>query len=639
MTCQTFIEAINLPHDGILPNITTDYALAAILLDDAGFTPQHLATGIHLIVADKSLHKAIRDCIVAAMPEQNVCIKTTDWNIPRNAILVVPDSDLSSNREQRTFDAAIAQGNVIIALVEPNESPNKQIKDALDHTWQMAGTMSAAHVGAVIRAVLGVSATVIFETEARPDVQDVLVSVRPGYTPQRCLEKMRSVLAVRELCGDDGQTYSGDAEPIGDAAEKVITRLRDLSGYGDAKTWGMRLADDMHAYKTGDLDWDDIDRGILISGPPGCGKSYFARALAAECEIPLIVTGYGDWAAHKGGGDSICKAIKAVFDEARKKAPCIVFIDEIDGLGVRGDNAHNESFWTAIINALLAELDGAIPRTGIIVCAATNNPDRVDPALKRAGRLDRHVVIPQPTIEDLRGVIMHCLGAGADDRGLSEAAIACRGMSPAEIAQAARAARRIARTCKRKVCAGDVSDAVRMMRKPREAMADRTTCIHEAGHALVAALLGVKIEYVDVDRNQCAVLAPDGHSTRQNLEHGITIAFGGRAANALLSAGETAGAIADIEIATVYAVSIVGQLGLDTTLMRVPPEAMFADRNLLRRVEEILSTCDERARLLLSMHEDKLIALADALGERRYMTGAEVKALVDDMQAAHWVRQ
>src|SRR5208283_3734859 len=219
--------------------------------------------------------------------------------------------------------------------------------------------------------------------------------------------------------------------------------------------------------------------------PPGCGKTYFARALAAECGVDLVSTTYADWHSNSGG-DSVAKALKKLFGEWREKAkagPFILFVDEIDSIGTRGGNDHNDSWFRTIVNAWLAFLDGAEPRTGIVVIGATNLPERIDPALLRPGRLDRHVEIPYPTIDSIHGVLRHHAG---DLPGLRLAAVACRGKSPAETAQVVRDARRLARRAKRDLTVFDITKVVEAARRQRTPHQDAVIARHEAGHAVVA---------------------------------------------------------------------------------------------------------------------------------------------------------
>jgi hypothetical protein len=598
----------------------SDAVIAALLLDASGMTPDALDGGVHVIrCPDKLLTVALADVIADAVKPTRVRdISNRKGLLPGDLAMLFAGDESTMSSELMAH--AMKLGCTIVKIVPALDGD--VLADVADHAWILQELASPVLISDAIHAMTDERIdSVNFRLPLK--FGDLLLCLHPDSSAESMARKVQKLIDRdrRHDAEDD------DVKPFGDVAASVVLRLRDLSGYGAAKVWGMRLAADLRAYKAGELAWEDVDRGILLSGPPGCGKTYYARALANECDVPLIVSGYSEWEAG-AGSNLIAKSIKKCFAEARKKSPCIVFIDELDTVGSRENKNHNSSWFDAIVNALLAELDGAEPRPGVVVIGATNHPASVDPALLRPGRLDRHVAIPKPTIADLRGVIMHCLGPGAIEDGLDDAARACRGRTPAEISQLAREARRIARTCKRAVCAGDVSDVLSMTRERRIPALDRHFAVHESGHALTALLLGMPLDSVDIDVGVTSVPVLDASATRAEIERFIAVLLAGRIATDILDAGASSGASDDLAKATDLAFQVVSHLGMGDSLMALPADVAVRDGAARRQVEAILAKADANARTLLTKHRQALLALVDELIEKRYLDGAEVAAVV-----------
>lgn len=202
-------------------------------------------------------------------------------------------------------------------------------------------------------------------------------------------------------------------EPVPTAGEigpKPPLTVETLSGYGRAKDWALDLKVDLDDYRASILAWSEMSTKLLLSGPPGTGKTTFARALCNSLQIPLIVTSVSTW-LQGGHLNDVIDRMSKTFVEARAMAPAILFIDEIDGIGKR-QPAEREyaDYWNTVVNKALELLDGAIKNEGLIIVGATNRPDHIDEAIKRSGRLETHIEIPTPDVPTLAEILAHHLG-------------------------------------------------------------------------------------------------------------------------------------------------------------------------------------------------------------------------------------
>jgi cell division protease FtsH len=163
---------------------------------------------------------------------------------------------------------------------------------------------------------------------------------------------------------------------------------------------------------------------LLLSGPPGTGKTTYAKALCNTLKVPLISTSVARWLEPSNLGE-VLAAISTTFKYISEHSPCILFIDEIDNIGNRNGSSDGQGsdYWSSLINRLLELLDGATRMEGVIVLGATNRPDKIDPALLRSGRLEKHIIIPPPDIDALIGIIAHHLGPDLDAIILDSASV------------------------------------------------------------------------------------------------------------------------------------------------------------------------------------------------------------------------
>jgi hypothetical protein len=241
-------------------------------------------------------------------------------------------------------------------------------------------------LGSVDRRAIDAAFQAILDTIASDDVIETTLqlapnllgaALRPGRTPRDIADTIRK------------HTSSG---PHG----STTPSLDAYSGFGEAAAWGKALAKDLADYAAGRLPWSEIDRGALISGPSGTGKTLFAQVLAQTCSVPLFAHSLAQWQARGHLGDLLA-AMNAAFDQAIDNAPCIIFLDECDAFGSRDRlSGDNEQYSREVIDGLLERLDGIGKREGVVVIGATNLAEKLDPALLRPGRLGRHLRIDLP---------------------------------------------------------------------------------------------------------------------------------------------------------------------------------------------------------------------------------------------------
>ncbi|WP_176722003.1 AAA family ATPase [Bradyrhizobium sp. LMTR 3] len=334
-----------------------------------------------------------------------------------------------------------------------------------------------------------------------------------------------------------------DTVQLAVAVEKPTSpRLTDLFGMDAARQFGESLSLDLKDYKGGKIRWSDIDPGCLFYGPPGTGKTTVARAIAAHCQVGFIATSYAAWTKGESSTDTISQ-IKETFEVARKNAPCIVFIDEIDSFPRRGYGAHNAAVFTLLTNALLTEVGSS---RGVVVIAACNDISNLDPALMRSGRLDQAIEVPLPSPNDLAGIVRYCLGADAHRcSDIDRLALLCVGKSGADIAKMVRKARRIARARKMPLSDEHLELAITEELLKLSPAQRRVIAVHEAGHAAIAYRQKPDSEIVVSLASAAAARSIDHDGalkSREEIEAEMIVLLAGRAAEEVLLGQVTGGA-------------------------------------------------------------------------------------------------
>ena len=459
------------------------------------------------------------------------------------------------------------------------------------------------------------------------------------------LAKLREVLA-RETTSS---VPTSKAAAPSSASPRVAPTLERLHGMDEVVAWGLALRDSLQAYAAGKLPWSEVDVGCLLSGPPGVGKTLFARALAASCGVRLIYASYSIWLGSGSGHQgTMLRAMRESFAEAREEGPVILFIDELDSFPDRAALRHSWRTWdTQVVNALLAEMDGVQGREGVVLVAACNHLHLVDPALVRSGRLDRHIRIPLPTRAALDKILREHLGTDLTGIELSGPAVAAVGSTGADCERFVRGARRRAREAARDM---ELSDLMAEIHGEETRRADelRTVATHEAGHAVAictrfpGALQAVSLRHADGRLGSTLSASIEGHTVSAEDIHGrIVCLLAGRAAEEVLLGKPTAGAGggpgSDLGKATWLAVMAAASFGLSEVaglVWRASPDAgdlprlLAANPKLSAHARATLDAAYAEARALIQGRRTAVEALTDVLLERRAIVGAEAATIV-----------
>jgi cell division protease FtsH len=477
------------------------------------------------------------------------------------------------------------------------------------------------------------------------------------------------------------QTGGNKALSFGKARAKLVSEksvkvtFADVAGIEEAKGEVQEIIDFLKDPQKFQKLGGKIPKGVLLVGAPGTGKTLLARAIAGEAGVPFFSISGSDFVEmFVGVGAS---RVRDLFEQAKKNAPCIIFIDEIDAVGRhRGaglGGGHDEREQT--LNQLLVEMDGFESNQGVIILAATNRPDVLDPALLRPGRFDRQVFVPQPDLKGRLEIIkVHTRSIPVDERvDLEKIARGTPGFSGADLENLVNeAALLAARKSKSKVEMSDfeaAKDKVLMGVERKSMIISETekknTAYHEAGHALVAKLTpGTdplhKVSIIPRGRalGVTQQLPIDDRYTysQDYLMKALSVLLGGRAAEEIALKQTTTGAGNDLERATELARKMVTEWGMSEKLGPLTfgkkDEQIFLGREIAKHkdysektaidideeVKRIVIEAYDISKKLLTENHDLLAAFAKALLEKETMDGPEIDALIQEVESKRTVQ-
>ena len=496
-----------------------------------------------------------------------------------------------------------------------------------------------------------------------PTIWDSLLNLALSLLPMILLfwwlnryigKKMQSMGGANSMLFGGGK--SGAKQYVVD--DKTGIKFKDVAGEDEAKESLQEIVDFLNNPQKYEDIGAKMPKGVLLVGPPGTGKTMLAKAVAGESNVPFFsISGSEFVEMFVGMGAS---KVRDLFKQAKEKAPCIVFIDEIDAIGQKrnsgnlGGNDEREQ----TLNQLLTEMDGFESNTGVIILAATNRPDSLDPALTRPGRFDRRVPVELPDLKGREEILkVHAkkvkIAPGVDFNTVARMASGASGAELANIVN--EAALRAVRAGRKSVTQADLEESIEVViagyQKKNSILTDKEKCIvayHEIGHALVAAKQthSAPVQKITIIPRTSGALGytmqvDEGNHYLMNkaeLENKIATLTGGRAAEEVAFNSITTGASNDIEQATKLARAMLTRYGMSdefdmVALETVNNQYLGGDTSLAcsaqtqceidRKVVELVKTQHEKAIRILTENRAKLDELAQYLYQKETITGEE----------------
>ena len=561
--------------------------------------------------------------------------------------------------DYNTFIGMVDSGKV--SAVEIQEQSNRILfEDSDKKVYKTAMVPDDDLVSRLLKANVSTSGTEIEQTSALVSilawVLPIIIFVALGqFMSRKMMEKMGGGNSMMFNMGkSNARVYVKSAEGI---------KFADVAGEDEAKENLSEIVDYLHDPAKYKEIGASMPKGILLVGPPGTGKTMLAKAVAGEANVPFFSMSGSEFVEmFVGMGAS---KVRDLFKQAKEKAPCIVFIDEIDAIGKKRDGqigGNDEREQT--LNQLLTEMDGFEGNNGVIILAATNRPESLDPALTRTGRFDRRVPVELPDLKGREEILkVHARKVKiADDVDFNKIARMASGASGAELANIINeAALRAVRDGRRFATQADLEESIEVViagyQKKNAIMTDhekRIVAYHEIGHALVAAKQtnSAPVQKITIVPRTSGALGytmqvEEGNHylmSKVEIENKIATFTGGRAAEEVAFGSVTTGASNDIEQATKLARAMITRYGMSDDFDMVAMETVTnqylgGDTSLAcsaqtqaeidRQVVELVKKQHEKALEILRANRDKLDELAQFLYEKETITGEEFMAILN----------
>jgi len=579
------------------------------------------------------LERVLHRCVFGALDRvvDSEAIGNPDGNTARlGAVALFLGDDMakaSSVRDPNShFVSAVMQRYAVIGIASDPERQLPSDLVRLATATVMIPAMDDTVVASVIETLTGVHpGAVDHDLAKRMKPIDLLLAVRGDIGAQGSLARLQRLLSTSK---------NSDEAPS----------LASMHGLAEAKDWGLDLIADMKAYMAGQLPWADVNKSVLLVGPPGVGKTSFVRALQIP-GVHLSAVSVAQWLSSREGHlGHVLQAMRRTFSVPR---PAIIFIDEIDALPARStsgsENSGRENAWWDACNACLLELLDGFEKgknEGICVIAACNDVRKVDPALRRAARLDHVITIQLPDPPALAQILRQYVGDELASIYLLPVALIASGGTGADAERFARIARRKARIAGRAMILDDLMRAVRDGRPEMSTDLRRRAALHEAGHAVafVALDLGHPLTLSihasgGGAKNTTGVLRAQ---TRSHIEDVLVVALAGRASEQIFYGEVTAGAggdaSSDLAHATHLALKLETSFGLgDQGPLWWPDDeahALLRLSDVRASVRLTIERAAATAHDLLAENRDAVAGLAEALFDRGYLDRHQIQGIL-----------
>ena len=563
---------------------------------------------------------------------ERLLVLALDATAPRAAGSTGTGTGGTGDADARRLDRAVAEGAPVLVIAADRDALTASARAVVsrDLAWPAIDARGVVEMLRATHSGTGDLAEAAIRAALPPDAA---LAALPPPLWARAWREPTTVLTAGAL-----------ARAAAGMAVRVGITLDDLHGVPRLRAELEGLVTDLAAWRAGRLDWSEVASSVLLYGPPGGGKTMAAAALAGSAGVTFVATSYAECQKNGHLGDYL-RAMSECVEHAIAGAPSIFFLDELDSYAHRlGGSERNDRYMASVVNALLEQLSRLNAVPGVIVIGATNHPERIDPALIRAGRFDLHLEVPHPDRAGIDAILRGHLGASLG--ALDPAVVVDRliGASGAVVAAVARAGLGLARRAGRGLGLADLHATADRFAPPHAPDVLRAIAAHEAGHVIATAAVGLPLPTavrITPAGGTTASQLPQ-RRTRADLDAILVMVMAGRVAEAMLcgtaSSGAGLGAESDLDIATATALAIECEFGLNGEDLMHAPVAR-ADRyhlpaRLRARVERHLRMADGRARAVLRDRGATLEAVAAALEAERELGAERIAALVAGVRAA-----